>query len=93
MDLATTHALSGEPQKAQKILDELIGRSRQEYVSPCCLAMIQLALGRKDEALASLERAYQERDPILVCMKRWPSWQPVYGDPRFESLLRRIGWE
>ncbi|MFB3111384.1 MAG: protein kinase [Gemmatimonadales bacterium] len=93
MDLATTHALSGEPQKAQKILDELIGRSRQEYVSPCCLAMIQLALGRKDEALASLERAYQERDPILVCMKRWPSWQPVYGDPRFESLLRRIGWK
>ena len=92
-DLATTHALSGEPQKAQKILDELFGRSRQEYVSPCCLAMIQLALGRKDGALASLERAYQERDPILVLVKRWPYCQPLHGEPRFESLLRRIGWE
>ncbi|MFQ5790514.1 MAG: tetratricopeptide repeat protein, partial [Acidobacteriota bacterium] len=92
-ELAIARALSGEPQKAETILNELIARSRQEYVSPLFLAVIQLALGRKEEALASLERAYDKRDPTLVTLKHWPFVQPLHGDPRFESLLKRIGWK
>ena len=92
-ELASAYALSGATQKAEDLLEELTARSRQQYVSPLLFAFIQLALGMKDEALASLERAYNEHDPMLVPTKRWPSFKPLHGDPRFESLLRRIGWK
>ena len=92
MDLAIAHALCGNTQNAEGILDELTVRSRPEYVPPTSIAAIQLALGRKKEATRHLERAIEEGDPSLVVVKHWSYYRSLRGDPHHETLLKRIGW-
>ena len=54
---------------------------------------IQLAMsGETDEAMTWLERAYEERDPLLLAAKTDPRMDPLRSDPRFQDLLRRIGF-
>ncbi len=45
-----------------------------------------------EEAMTWLERAYEERDPHLLIAKTDPRLDPVRSDPRFQDLLRRIGF-
>ncbi len=39
-----------------------------------------------------LERAYEERDPLLLLAKTDALLDPLRSDPRFQDLLRRIGF-
>jgi hypothetical protein len=49
-------------------------------------------LGDKDRALAWLERAYEERDSIMIGLKTDPDYLPAFrSDPRFQDLMRRVG--
>ncbi len=49
-------------------------------------------LGEADQAFAWLERAYEERDHDLVFLQTDPTLDPLRSDPRFQDLLRRIGF-
>ena len=53
------------------------------------LAAAALAVGEKDEALNWLERAFEEEGGIFSL--RDPLWDPLRGDPRFQSLWNRVG--
>jgi Tfp pilus assembly protein PilF len=78
--------------EARKLLDELKGRSRKRYISWCHIANIYAGLGEKDQAFDSLEKAYAQRDPILVVdLKANPLFDPLRSDPRLPELLRRVG--
>ena len=46
----------------------------------------------RDEAIAWLERGYNERDPKMVFLKVEPKWNNLHNDPRFIDLLRRVGF-
>ena len=48
-------------------------------------------LGDKDKAFEKLERAFQDRKLMLILIKRNPRLDPLRNDPRFDSLLERIG--
>jgi len=48
-------------------------------------------LGDKDRAIAWLERAAAERDPVLLLVRVHPAFDSLRGDPRLEPLLRRAG--
>jgi hypothetical protein len=50
-----------------------------------------VALGGKDQAFESLERAYEERSGWLSRLKVDPIFDGLRSDPRFTNLLRRIG--
>ena len=89
--LAYTRARLGERSQALRILDELKGVSKQEYVSAYSFAVIYLGLGEKDQAFAWLEKAYEERSFLLPYLKVDPIWDPLRSDPRFADLVRRIG--
>jgi hypothetical protein len=39
-----------------------------------------------------LERGYRERDPMMIWLKAHPGLDPLRSDPRFDDLLRRIGF-
>ncbi len=90
---ATVHAAAGERQRAEELLNELHAQREQTYVSPLCLAEISAALGEVEDAFNWLERAFAERTPFLVALGVSPAYDSLRSDPRFPSLLRRIGLE
>ena len=87
--LGTALAQAGERAKARTILNELENTS--EYVSPCELAYLYAALGDREKAIASLEKAYDDHDLHLQYLKVDRNFDPLRIDPRFQDLLRRVG--
>lgn len=68
----------------------LVQMSQTRYVSPVYLATIAGVVGDKEQALAWLEKAFQERDPGLLPLKDGDSNALLRSDPRYQDLLRRI---
>src|SRR5262249_12290077 len=58
--LGRAYALAGRQAQAHKVIAQLHALSRERYVSPYFTAMVHAALGERNRALASLERAYNE---------------------------------
>ncbi len=58
----------------------------------CAIALASATIGETAEAMTWLERAYEERDPHLLIVKVDPRMDPLRSDPRFQDLLRRIGF-
>jgi TolB-like protein/DNA-binding winged helix-turn-helix (wHTH) protein/Tfp pilus assembly protein PilF len=90
--LASVYGLGGRKGEALKIIDELKEESRQHYVSHALFAEAYLGLGEKDEAMAWLERAYEEHDQWIVYIKAYPGWDDLRSEPRFQTLLRRMNF-
>ncbi|HZE73415.1 MAG TPA: winged helix-turn-helix domain-containing protein [Pyrinomonadaceae bacterium] len=87
--LAAAYAKAGEGEQARVILKRL--EARKEYFSPGALADLYVALGEREQAFASLERAYAEHDAQLQFLRVDPNLDPLRSDPRFQDLLRRVG--
>jgi DNA-binding winged helix-turn-helix (wHTH) protein/TolB-like protein len=84
-------AFSGRREQALYAIDELIHLSESGYVQASLIATIYAALGDKDEAFQWLERAYVEHDDDLCMLKFDTRLDSLRGDPRFDSLLQRVG--
>jgi hypothetical protein len=78
---------------AEKILRDLERKSKSVYVSPYFIATIYAGLGEKNKAFEFLERAYLERNlDISFSLKADLRIDNLRSDPRFEALLRRVGF-
>jgi tetratricopeptide (TPR) repeat protein len=73
--------------------DRLTGGTgtRQVGDRPFFRARIHARLGELDEALRYLERAYEDRESLLVLVKAQEWWDPLRSDARFQDLVRRVG--
>jgi serine/threonine-protein kinase len=89
--LARALAASGKTREALAILEELEELSKCEYVAPYPLALVNVALGRIDEAFALLEKARVEAASDILYVKVDPWLDPVRADPRYPSLLEGLG--
>ena len=78
--------------EAQAALDALLKRSKERFVPPYHIAMVYNGLGDRDQALAWLERGFEQRDPKMAFLKVEPKWNNLRDDPRFRDLLRRVGF-
>jgi serine/threonine-protein kinase len=56
------------------------------------LARLYTTLGEPNEALAWLERAYEERANMMVYLKVEPHFDPLRRDPRFQALMKKMGF-
>jgi len=90
--LAYALAKSGRRAEARAELAALLKLSAERYVPPYNVAMIYNGLGERDETLAWLERAVEQRDPRMTSLKVEPKWNNLRADPRFQDLLRRVGF-
>lgn len=89
--LAITYAKMGRREDAHRILEQLIEKSRQQYVAADVIAGVYAALGEKDEAFRWLDRAFDEHSASMVSFTSYPEFRSLRSDPRFADLLRRIG--
>lgn len=89
--LALAYAQSGNKAAARKILDELKQQSKRKYIAPSVFASLHGALGESDQAFAWFDKAYEERDNLIILLKVEPMFDQFRSDPRFTNLLRRIG--
>jgi TolB-like protein/Tfp pilus assembly protein PilF len=89
--LATAYARAGRREEAIRLINELKERRQKGYVPAGAFINPYLALRDYDEAFVWFERAYQEQSNILQFLKVLPFFDPVRDDPRFASLLLRVG--
>jgi TolB-like protein/tetratricopeptide (TPR) repeat protein len=87
------YAITGRTSEAEQLVQGLVEYAKHSYVSPVFIAQIYIALGRKDDAFRWLEKGCQDRDFRMVFMKVSPRLDRLRSDPRFTSLLQRIGLE
>jgi tetratricopeptide (TPR) repeat protein len=87
--LARSQALAGRPAEARRVLKEML--SSPEPVSPFFIALVYTALGDKDHAFRWLDSAVVERSGSVRYLKIEPRLDPLRSDPRFDSLLLRVG--
>jgi Flp pilus assembly protein TadD len=91
MGLGFTYAVSGQREDARRILGQLNELSKRFYVPPTYIAAVHAGLGDKDQAFQWLEKAYRERDEGLIYLNVAAPWGNLRSDPRFASLVRRVG--
>jgi hypothetical protein len=84
-------ACSGRKQEARRLLEELEVRSKRRYTSPYLIALVQMGLGERHLAIASLEQGYTNRDQWMMFLKADPRWDDPRSDLRFQDLIRRVG--
>ena len=88
--LGFSYAEIGRCVEAREQLDRLYEMSLDRYVSHYIQALVHCGLGRVDNALTLLERAYEDKDPWLVLLQIDPCLSCMYGEPRFERLLEKL---
>jgi TolB-like protein/Tfp pilus assembly protein PilF len=89
--LGLVYGLAGRKDDATKVLHELLQLNKQRYVTPAALANVYIGLGDKERAFFWLEKAYEERSNYIAWMKVFPIVDPLRSDPRFASLLQKVG--
>jgi len=91
-ELAHAYALAGRGADALDLLNELQSREASgTYVSAYHYAVIFTVLGDKERAIASLEKAYEERFNWIVFANIEPEFDTLRADPRFKLLIARLG--
>ena len=89
--LAHLWALRGERARAEAVVERLRAAAAHRHVSPYTIANIYAALPDADLAFEWLERAYAERDPMIIYLRVHPRLDRLRGDPRLDALARRVG--
>ena len=101
---AKSQELFGVPQNAvlvresfarggwQGFLRAMTGERRPANLTSYRAATFHAALGENDKALAELKKAYENREFFMILLKVDPRLDPLRNDPRFQDLLRRVGF-
>jgi TolB-like protein/DNA-binding winged helix-turn-helix (wHTH) protein/Tfp pilus assembly protein PilF len=81
----------GHTAEAQQAMQGLRQLDRRYPVDPAAFAWAYMGMGKKDETLAWLDKAYARHSNIMDTLKVDPAWDPLRSDPRFQTLVRRVG--
>ena len=84
-------AAAGPRAAARAVAELLATRAESRYVDPLHVAGYFARAGEADRAMHWLEKACENRSPLLGLVKVDPDFVGLRGDPRFQDLVRRIG--
>lgn len=74
----------------QGYLREMTGPRRPEGLSPYVAATYHVQLGEKDKAFAELDKAFENREFLLLYTIIDPRLDALRDDPRYQELVRRM---
>ncbi|MCU1268774.1 MAG: Adenylate cyclase [Acidobacteriaceae bacterium] len=89
--LGHAYALNGRRSGAMDELGKLQAAAAKHYVPPSYFAIVWMALDNKDQAFVWLNRGYQDRSEHMLYLGIEPLVDPLRSDPRFVSLLKKVG--
>ena len=87
------HLVAGRRAEALAALERLEQMNRFGYVSAADLAVLNLLLGRRRQALEWLEQGFRDRATDMMFLKVSPSFDAIRSEPRFHELLRQMNLE
>lgn len=90
--LAYAYGRSGNRVEAERLLSDLESKAYSSYVSPYYLAIACIGMGRNQQALHWLEKAFADRSNGLVFLKMEPELDPLRSDPRFTELQKKLAF-
>ena len=90
--LGYAYAVSGDRIRAKNIIESLKKRADNASLPAYYIASIYGALDEKDLAFTWLQRAYAQRDPQITYLLLDPFMDPLRSDPRFDALVRQVGF-
>jgi TolB-like protein/Tfp pilus assembly protein PilF len=91
MALGHAYALAGDKIQAQVELDHLEALSKTRYFSGFYPLAICAALGDTEQAFKWFQQAFEDRSDYLVYFAKEPGFEIIQKDPRFETVMRKIG--
>ncbi|NNM04316.1 MAG: protein kinase [Gemmatimonadetes bacterium] len=89
--LSNAYWKTGREEEADELLEELLERTKREFVLPQYLFSVYNGRADLDRAFEWFERAVEENDIMLPFTMTWPGevWSLPH-DPRFEEALDRL---
>jgi serine/threonine-protein kinase len=88
--LGVASAMAGDKESAQAVFDELMARSKTDYVQQFWFAVLAASLGRMDEAIDSMLRCVADRDPIAIWVIEMPECESMRRHARFPEVLHAL---
>jgi TolB-like protein len=90
--LGVAYGKLGRLDEIQELLDTIEVRTTDAYTSYFPKAMLLSELGRKEEALKCLQKAYEERMELLRTLKYVDrfSFSNLRSDPRFVNIVNQV---
>lgn len=85
-------AAEGKKDEARGRFAEMKKLARTQYISPLEFAVANIALKDMDQAFIDLDRAYDDRSETLGFIRNMPYFDPIRTDPRYNDLMRKIGF-
>jgi serine/threonine protein kinase/Tfp pilus assembly protein PilF len=89
------YARSGRKEKAQEILEKLLGLPKERSVDPMMVVKIYAGLGERDKTFDWLAKAYEARSGLMIYLKAYGQTflKNLSSDPRYNELLKKVGFE
>jgi hypothetical protein len=83
----------GRRELAEAFHQELVARSRTEYIPHIALAIAAAHLGNTQEGLKQLREAAQIREPLLAAIiLRYKALDILRAEPAYAEILASLGW-
>lgn len=89
--LGDTLARAGFVWEARSLLDELQAAAKTRWIPATAFAVVNIGLGDHAAALDHLEIACERRE-MVGGLKVHPAYDPLRSEPRFQRILKRIGF-
>jgi serine/threonine-protein kinase len=84
-------AMAGRTQQAEKLIHHVQDAAKRQYFCPYEIACVYVSLGDRDTAYALFRRGTDEHADCMAWLGVEPWVDSFRSDPRYRTLLRRIG--
>jgi tetratricopeptide (TPR) repeat protein len=90
--LGNIYARQGRVREAEAVVNQLKQEVEKSGIGRYEIALIYAGLGDKSNAFEWLELSFANRDKGLTYLKIDPCADPLRNDPRFQDLIKRVGF-
>ena len=91
-DLSYAYAKGGKVEELRGLLKQMLEEVAGNDGLTTAVACAYANLGEVDAAIKWLEKAYEGRVGYLVAANNDFAFDAIRADPRFQSLMRKLGW-